>query len=674
MKGIFSLAISLLIIGVFASALTGAPPPTDEPIIVLNRLIVQVSPTAGIEPPPTGVNMSSFGNTELDGICRAEGVSKIRPLFPGADPYDTVDLSRYYVVTFKNAKADENELDNSVRAFELSPYVESVERDALHIVSLTPNDTYYGNQWGLNGTWGVNAEDAWDESTGSPTVVVGIADTGVDYDHPDLNDDIWINTGDNNSNGIDDDGNGYIDDWCGWDFVSNESVYSGEDGSTPDNDPMDFHGHGTHCSGISAAETNNSTGVAGLGFDVNVMCLRIGWKAPNGLGYVGMSYAAEALYYAADMGAVSYNASWGSSNSGGLSAATTYAVNHGVQICKAAGNGGGFVSGSDYLANHADVICVASTTNQGKKSNFSSYGTPVDVSAPGSNIYSTIRQNYGAHTYAYMSGTSMATPHVVGLVGLCKSYDSGATRQEIRDAIEDSCRDLNNDSYFNDGYMGEGLIDANAALAELGGSPQNQPPGPFNLLAPTDGANITLPYTFDWEDSIDPDGNDIIYMLQYDDNAGFTSPASITGLTVSEHTFNDGYAGFVLGTTYYWKVRARDVVVNPLFTWSNQTWSFTINSSDADDENPGIPTVFSLSPAVPNPSNGNAKISYSLPKSTDVLLEVYDIRGRKVKTLVNGSQRPGYYDETITGLSSGIYIYRLQAGTFAATKKMIVVK
>ncbi|MCP4229527.1 MAG: S8 family serine peptidase, partial [bacterium] len=305
-------------------------------------------------------------------------------------------------------------------------------------------------------------------------------------------------------------------------------------------------------------------------------------------------------------------------------------------------------------------------------SSCSKYGTWVDVTAPGSNIYSTIRENLGPHTYAYMSGTSMASPYVVGLVGLCKSFDSGATRQQIRNAIEDSCVPLNNDSYYNNGYMGEGLINADGALDELGGSQQNQRPGPFDLLDPTDGASISLPYTFDWGDSVDPDNDDIIYTLRYADNPDFNDHGQVGQLTESEHTFSPG--DFTPGTTYWWKVRARDDVPNPLYKWSNQTWSFTVGTSDADDGDPGIPIVYSLSTAVPNPSQGNAVIRYALPHTSNVSLEVYDIRGRKIATLVQGEQNPGYYDTTVNGLSSGIYIYRLTAGTFAATKKMVVIK
>jgi hypothetical protein len=219
--------------------------------------------------------------------------------------------------------------------------------------------------------------------------------------------------------------------------------------------------------------------------------------------------------------------------------------------------------------------------------------------------------------------------------------------------------------------MGEGLIDADGALGELGGvPPQNQPPGPFDLLAPTDGATIGLPYTFDWEDSVDPDADDVIYTLRYADNPNFDNFSQVGQLTESEHTF--GVGDLTPGTTYWWKVRARDD--EPLYRWSNQTWKCTISTSGADDEDPGTPIVYSLSPAAPNPSLGNAVISYALPRTSNVSLVVYDIRGRKVATLVEAEQAPGYYDASVNGLSSGVYVYRLCAGEFSATKKMVVVR
>ena len=490
---LFLSIITILSTSALAVGLPGSSLP--QPILSLDKIVVQLDESANLTPVRTYIKMAEFGLNELDSVCQGEGVSYITPQHPGVDPNGVVDLSRYYIVHFEESKADANELFATIRAFEASPYVESVEHDELHFVSLVPNDTLYYTQWGLSGEWGVRAEGAWDINTGNSDVIVAIADTGVDYIHPDLENNIWLN--DDPIGGGDDDGNGYVDDWCGWDFVASaSSPWPGEDGSGADNEPMDFNGHGTHCSGIASAETNNSEGVASLGYSVSIMCLRVGWSTNYGgveYGVVGMSYAASAMTYAANEGAVSFNASWGSSNSGGLSAAATYAANNGCQVITAAGNGNPGGDYPPYLGTRSDVIAVAATTSNGKKAGFSNYGTWVDVSAPGLSIRSTVRIHYGAHEYVSWNGTSMAAPFVTGLCGLVKSEFPGYSRQDIRDAIEGHCRPLNNDSYYDQGKMGEGLIDAEETLDYGTGVDDegNSPNAPFAFTVGSSYPNPT---------------------------------------------------------------------------------------------------------------------------------------------------------------------------------------
>lgn len=375
---------------------------------------------------------------------------------------------------------------------------------------------------------------AWDVNPGNTGVIMAILDTGVRYYHKDLGGsswptttgNIWINLGEVPGNGIDDDANGYVDDWLGWDWVTGVTgCMSGEDCSTTDNDPRDFAGHGTHVAGIAGAMTNNARGVAGMaggwgdgtvnsvGNGAKIMCLRIGWLASSGSGYVNMSFAAQALYYAANKGTVSANCSWGSSNSGGLAAAVDYAVSKGVVICHAAGNSNN--TRADYLATRTDVLDVAATDKSDKKASFSSYGTWVDVSAPGVDIVSTYH-NYQDPTSDYvaaMSGTSMSTPFVTGEAALIKAQYPSYNRVDVFNRVKstaDNIDALNNKRLR--GKLGTGRINACRAL---GGTPNPKAlasgpvpekftllqnfPNPFNLatnisfyLAERSQVNLTI--------------------------------------------------------------------------------------------------------------------------------------------------------------------------------------
>ncbi|MBN1396302.1 MAG: S8 family serine peptidase [Pirellulales bacterium] len=303
-------------------------------------------------------------------------------------------------------------------------YVASFEQDAISQVDFsTPSDPYYNQLWGMET---IDAPQAWNLSTGSSSVVVAVIDTGVDYTHVDLAANVWTNPGEIAGNGIDDDGNGFVDDVHGYDFIN-------EDGN-----PMDDNGHGTHVSGTIAAVANNGVGVAGVNWSGSVMALK--FLNSDGSGY--LSDAVRAINYATmmrtqyDVNVRVTNNSWGG---GGYSTSMYNAIqasnNADILFVAAAGN-----SSSDndlspqYPANYScsNVISVAAISQNGQLASFSSYGaTTVDLAAPGVSILSTIPGN----RYSYYSGTSMATPHVAGVAALAFSLNPNASAAQVRNAI-----------------------------------------------------------------------------------------------------------------------------------------------------------------------------------------------------------------------------------------------
>ena len=320
----------------------------------------------------------------------------------------------------------------AVRALARNPNVAYVQPNYVYTASTLPNDPSFGQLWGLHNTGqtggtpdaDIDAPEAWDTTTGSGNVAVAVIDTGVDFSHPDLAPQQWVNAEENcgstdptipcaqRANGVDDDDNGLVDDWRGWDWVSN------------DNDPFDDHSHGTHVSGTIGAVGNNGTGVAGVNWNVRIMALKFLSSAGTG----DTAGAIAATLYAADQGASVANNSWG----GGpfdqaLLDAIEYAAARGMLFVAAAGNDAANTDGSpSYPASYASdaVLAVAATDHNDALASFSSYGaTSVDLGAPGVSILSTTP---GA-TYGTFSGTSMATPHVSGAAALVKAQFPGAT-------------------------------------------------------------------------------------------------------------------------------------------------------------------------------------------------------------------------------------------------------
>ena len=315
----------------------------------------------------------------------------------------------------------------------------------LHAVDhgTTPSDPFFHNLWGLHnfgqtvsGLTGttdadVDAPEAWAFETGSSDVVVGVIDTGIDLSHPDLAPNLWTNEDEVPGNGLDDDSNGYVDDWRGWDFVND------------DNDPSDDNGHGTHVAGTIGARGDDGVGVAGLSWEVRLMPLK--FLGANGSGTT--ADAVEAILYAAANGADLTNNSWsGAPYSQALLDAIAAADTADSLFVAAAGNDGLNTDSSPaYPSSYAssNVVSVAATDAKDARPFFSNYGRrSVDLGAPGANIYST----WLGGTYRFANGTSMAAPHVSGTAALLKARFPGASDLGLKALLL-------------------GTVDANTALA-----------------------------------------------------------------------------------------------------------------------------------------------------------------------------------------------------------------
>jgi subtilisin family serine protease len=293
---------------------------------------------------------------------------------------------------------DGQTVEEALWEYRRDPLVEYAQPNYIYRIRIIPDDTRFGELWGLHNTGqtvggvtgtidaDIDAPEAWGITTGSPGIIVAVVDTGVNYNHPELSGNMWINTGETPGNGIDDDRNGFIDDIRGWDFFDN------------DNDPMDFDSHGTHVAGTIAARGNNAEGITGVMWNARIMALKIaGVEA-----FAATSDIVSAINYAAANGARIINASWGRLAAPGetedlrsiLRGAIEAAGARGVLFVAAAGNEANnndvrlSFPGGYTLPN---IISVAATDQNDGLATFSNFGAAsVDVAAPGVSVLSTI--------------------------------------------------------------------------------------------------------------------------------------------------------------------------------------------------------------------------------------------------------------------------------------------
>jgi subtilisin family serine protease len=320
----------------------------------------------------------------------------------------------------------------------------------LRLFATVPNDPDLPLQYYIHATNNADIQlaDAWDVTTGSPSVLIGIMDTGTDLGHPDLASKIWTNTGEVPGNGLDDDGNGFIDDVHGWDF------------GTDDNDPnphavfdasgLDVGFHGTFVSAIAAAGTNNAEGVAGAGWQCRIVPL----KVANLAGEITSESVAAAFQYAWENGVSVLNMSLGGPGDPGVpeffQALVDTATAHGVLCVAAAGNDGTDVPSYPAGCNH--VLSVGATDGSNARAEFSNYGSWVKVAAPGAEMWSALCTNYeidevsqifyiyfflwdAERPYMYCDGTSFACPLVSGVCGLVRSRWPNLTPLQVLDHV-----------------------------------------------------------------------------------------------------------------------------------------------------------------------------------------------------------------------------------------------
>lgn len=331
--------------------------------------------------------------------------------------------------------------------------IEYIEPNYTYKAFDTPSDSDFTKQWGLHNTgrnsgsiWSpgkkgvdISALEAWGVTKGDKTIKIAVIDTGVDYNHPDLKKNIMVNQAElNGTAGVDDDGNGFVDDTYGYDFGDN------------DNDPMDGHGHGTHCAGVIGA-SHNGVGIAGVMAKVQILPIK--FLKDNGQGT--LAGAIGAIDYATQMGVHIMSNSWGGGgNSQALKESIERAMDKGIIFVAAAGNSNSdndtkmtIPAGYDL----ANIISVGALDGKGKRASFSNYGKKsVHVFAPGVDIYSTVQNN----KYKKMSGTSMACPHVSGVAGLLLASEPNLDFKEVRQRLMDTAiRSSKLDDYTASGYV-----------------------------------------------------------------------------------------------------------------------------------------------------------------------------------------------------------------------------
>ena len=455
-------------------------PPALSNSFELNKLIIKLDEKAFNSTTSNSKNLTlvnRFSINNIDRIIEKYNVKLIKQLFPVFEKTPKsekrIALSRIFEITFEG---DFNILYIINELSKLSE-VEYAEPRYIQILDEIPNDTFYDSLFALPQ---IQANLAWDIHKGennSNPIVIGINDSGVEWFHSDLVHNLFNNLGEDadgdgsviefvggiwrfdtgDVNGIDDDNNGKIDDFIGWNFYT-------DDGSIENNPYADAdNNHGTHVSGIAAGRTNNNNGIASVSWNVKFLPTKHGSNAGGSSVY--NTY--DGLVYLADMGVDVVNCSWGSyASAQSNKEIIDYCLSEGIVVFASAGNGNS--EHWHYPSGYAGVISVASVNKDDGRSYYSDYGLDVDVSIPGGDsrndimIKSTVPNN----TYSYLQGTSMASPLAAGAFALLKSYRNDWTNEQLIKQLLGASDNIDTENPEFEGQLGYGRVNIYKALDE----------------------------------------------------------------------------------------------------------------------------------------------------------------------------------------------------------------
>ncbi len=414
---------------------------------ISGELIVKIKSDLPIEDTSSFNGQRKLGIFTLDILNSKNNVLSIENVFKNKE--NQISISKEFDNIYKFTFQKNMNIFSIAKKYEKNPNIIYAEPNYIHHFCNVPNDPYFSQQWSLNqlSDHDIDGSEAWDIETGRSNVTIAIIDMGVDYNHPDLKNNIWVNENEIPNNGIDDDENGFIDDVNGWDFYTNT------------NNPIDLGGHGTLCAGIASSVTNNNIGIAGVSWNSKIMPLKV-----HSLPISTIEQEARAIIYAADNGADIISMSFGGFyDSKVLRDAVNYAYSKGVFLVAAAGNNNH--NNKFYPAAFDNVFSVAATDENDKKADFSNYGSWIDVAAPGVNILSLRANNTSLGNiiddkYTFVNGTSFAGPHVAGLVALLLSKNNSLNQNMIKTMLCNTADKINTDK-----YIGTGRINAYKALS-----------------------------------------------------------------------------------------------------------------------------------------------------------------------------------------------------------------